>query len=162
MSSIKRSGGQRAQAPGWWLASSLLLCALVLTGCEVDSASSAIEITPSSVALAAKGQSVTLTCVGGYECRWSLETEAWGMLNTHQGSQVIYTSLYQPSGDAPAVQTVTVASRFSSMSGLESAQIPGAATNAPSTNTLYATAKIIHLPLAATASESADAQSASP
>ena len=114
---------------------------LLLAGCEVDSASSTVEITPDSVALGSKGQAVTLTAVGGYECTWSLATDTWGILNTRKGNQVVYTSLYQPTGETPVMQIVTVASKFTTMSGLV------AATNIPSTNVHYATAYITHLPV---------------
>lgn len=118
---------------------------LFLAGCEVDSASSTVEITPDSVQLGSKGQAVTLTAVGGYECTWSLATDSWGILNTRRGNQVVYTSLYQPSGDTPAVQIVTVASKFTTMSGMDNASMLAGATNIPSTNVHYATAYIYHL-----------------
>ncbi len=134
--------------PRFWnlLGAGLAMAAGVfLAGCEVDSASSTIEITPDSVVLGSKNQSVTLTCVGGYECTWSLETETWGTLNTRRGNQVVYTSLYQPSGDTPVVQIVTVASKFTTMAGLEYGASLAGATNIPTTNTQYATAYITHL-----------------
>ena len=109
---------------------------LFLAGCEVDSASATIEITPDSAVLTNKGEFVTLTAVGGYEYTWSLATEAWGTLNTRKGNQVVYTSQYQPAGDTPVLQIVTVASRFTTMAG---------ATNIPTTNTQYAVAYITHL-----------------
>ncbi len=121
----------------------LLVSMLFCGGCEVDSASSELYITPDSVALSDVGQSVTLTCVGGYQCSWSLATENWGRLNTRRGDQVIYTSEYRPADGLPVVQVVTVSSRFSSMSG--QANLAGA-TNASMTNAQYATAYITHLP----------------
>jgi len=124
----------------------ITVAGLFLAGCEVDSASSTVEITPDSVVLGSKGQSVTLTCVGGYECTWSLATETWGTLNTRKGIQVVYTSLYQPAGDTPVVQIVTVASKFTTMSGMDQTSILAGATNIPpSTNIQYATAYITHL-----------------
>ncbi|MBU4198643.1 MAG: hypothetical protein KKE37_03010 [Verrucomicrobia bacterium] len=125
----------------------IIAAGLFLAGCEVDSASSSIEITPDSVALGSKGQSVTLTAVGGYECTWSLATDTWGILNTRKGNQVVYTSLYQPSGELAVIQIVTLASKFTTMSGLDNTSVLVAATNIPSTNVHYATAYITHLPV---------------
>jgi len=125
----------------------LLAGALFIAGCEVDSATSTVEITPDSVVLTDKGQAITLTAVGGYECTWSLATETWGTLNTRKGNQIIYTSQYQPSGETPVLQIVTVASRFTTMSSMERASVV-AATNIPSTGIVqYATAYITHLPV---------------
>jgi len=125
----------------------IIAAGLFLAGCEVDSASSTIEITPDSVVLTEKGQSVTLTCIGGYECTWSLATESYGMLNTRRGIQVVYTSQYKPAaGSDPALQIVTVASKFTTMSAMEYDATLAGATNIPTTNTQYATAYITHLP----------------
>jgi hypothetical protein len=133
-------------------ASLIIAAGLFLAGCEVDSASSTIEITPDSVTLASTEQSVTLTCVGGYECTWSLATEAWGTLNTRRGISVVYTSHYQPpAGSTPVQQIVTVASRFTTMSGMDQSYIPAGATNIPGTNTQYASAYITHLPAVSSA-----------
>ncbi len=138
------------QNMGHWIVAGVGLLAaggLFLAGCEVDSASSTIYISPDSASLSEKEQSVELTCKGGYECTWSLATESWGTLNTRRGLSVVYTSHYQPAaGETPAVQIVTVASRFTSMSGLDSAATLAGATNTPSTNIQYATAYISHLP----------------
>ena len=124
----------------------LLAGALFIAGCEVDSATSTVEITPDSVVLTDKGQAVTLTAVGGYECTWSLGTETWGTLNTRRGNQVIYTSQYQPSGETPVMQIVTVASRFTTMSSMDY-DLVVAATNSLATGIVhYATAYITHLP----------------
>ncbi len=127
----------------------IIAAGLFLAGCEVDSASSTIEITPDSVVLGKKGESVTLTCAGGYECTWSLETESYGTLNTRRGIQVVYTSQYQPAGGADSViQVVTVASRFSRIASADYTTTMAGATNIPSTNTTiqYATAYITQLP----------------
>jgi hypothetical protein len=118
---------------------------LWLAGCEVDSAASTIYITPDSVVLTEKYQAVTLTCEGGYECTWSLATDTWGTLNTRRGNQVVYTSLYKPSGDTPVVQVVTVASKFTEMNGLQGVPTLGGATNVPTTNIVYASAYITHM-----------------
>ena len=120
------------------------LAAGLLAGCEVDSASARIEITPDSAVMGHVGQEVALTCVGGYECTWSLGTETYGTLSTRRGNQVVYTSRYQPAGDSTVLQVVTVASHINPYSALEGAMLAGA-TNLPSTNVQYATAHITHL-----------------
>lgn len=135
---------------------------LLLAGCEVDSASSTVEISPDAAYLNSKYQAVTLTAVGGYECTWSLATDAWGYLNTRKGSQVVYTSVYQPTGESPAIQIVTVASKFTTMSGMDNGSLPVAATNVPSTNVHYATAYIYHLPVVTTATVEAISPAAGP
>ena len=109
------------------------------TGCEVDSADYAIYISPDSGTLY-KNNSITLTAQGGYVYSWSLSEESWGALNTRAGSQVIYTSLYEPTDDIPAVQVVTLTSTFSN-SGESSST-----TNSSSTNSHTAEAYITHMP----------------
>lgn len=132
-----------------WVAAGAALVAaggLILAGCEVDSASSQIHISPDSALVSNIYDTVTLTCVGGYECTWSLATDTWGTLNTRRGIQVIYTSLYQPPGDTPVVQVVTVTSKFTSMSRAVGSSTQAGATNPPITNIVVsATAHITHL-----------------
>ena len=110
------------------------------TGCNVDSADSTIQISPNSGTLY-KDNSITLTAQGGYVYSWSLSEESWGILNPRVGSQVIYTSLYEPTDGIPAVQVVTVTSTFSSSSGGGSSS-----TNGSSTNSYTAEAYITHIP----------------
>lgn len=87
------------------------LSLLTLCGCEIGSADESVTINPDSATIT-KGQSVTLTASGGYVYRWSLAHDDWGILNTRSGNQVVYTSLYQPSGTLPASQIITVTSTF--------------------------------------------------
>lgn len=89
---------------------SVAVTVLLFCGCEVDSASSDIYISPSSAVLR-KHESVTLTAYDGYYYEWSVSEETWGVLDTHRGTVVTYTSLYEPAADTPAVQTITVTSR---------------------------------------------------
>lgn len=123
-----------------WIFTALGLAWLVfLTGCEIDSADSSVRIAPDSATLAINA-SVTLVAQGGYEYAWSLSTEEWGTLNIRTGSQVVYTSLYEPSGDTPAVQVVTVVSAFSSSGS-------GGSSNDTSTSSVSsAEAYITHMP----------------
>ncbi len=125
----------------WWVCVLSLLVTGVtcFTGCEVDSADYAIYISPDSGTLY-KNNSITLTAQGGYVYSWSLSEESWGALNTRAGSQVIYTSLYEPTDDIPAVQVVTLTSTFSN-SGESSST-----TNSSSTNSHTAEAYITHMP----------------
>lgn len=103
--------------------------AFMLTGCEVESASRKIEISPDSATLKF-GQAVTLTASHGYVYSWSLSDNALGTLNTRQGSQVIYTSLTDPA--TPVVQTVTVTSTFSD------SDASGTGSNAPTVHSTEA------------------------
>ena len=97
---------------------------LLISGCETESASSPIRISPSSVSIE-KNQTVRFTVSGGYDHTWSLETDDWGMLSTRTGSATAYTSLYDPgtdtnTGPKTALQILTVVSTIqgtSSQSG---------------------------------------------
>lgn len=113
----------------------------VLTGCKIESADSEVRIEPDSAVLE-KHQSVTLTAHGGYHCKWSLGTEEWGVLSTRSGSEVVYTSLYEPSGDTPVVQVVTVSSTFYTSDSGSSAGTNGGSTSYVSSAEAY----ITHLP----------------
>jgi hypothetical protein len=88
-----------------------LLCALLLAaGCEVESSTADVNITPSSATLH-HGESRTFTANGGYEYRWSLKEPTWGMLSTLTGPETTYTSRYTPTGtNTVASQTLTVTS----------------------------------------------------
>ncbi|MBI2441774.1 MAG: hypothetical protein HYV35_10440 [Lentisphaerae bacterium] len=101
---------------GLWLGRALVSVPLLslVTGCELESASQRIEIRPDTATLK-YGQTVTLTAYNGYIYDWSLSDGTIGALNTRRGSQVIYTSLTDPS--TPAVQVVTAVSTFSDTMG---------------------------------------------
>lgn len=76
------------------LASAVLVAGLFLgTGCDTDSASSAVDVSPSSVVLS-QGESATFTASGGYEYTWSLDpNDGSGRLSTFKGPTVTYTCL---------------------------------------------------------------------
>jgi len=116
-----------------------------LVGCEIESADYPVRIEPDSATIS-KHASITLTAYDGYQYQWSLSTETWGTLNTRKGNQVIYTSLYEPSGSTPEIQIVTVVSTFSSSgSGV------GGTNSSSSTSVSYsAEAYITHLPSSST------------
>ncbi len=107
------------------------------TGCEVDSADTDIYISPDSGVLN-KNQSVTLTAHNGYTYTWSLGTEEWGTLNHRTGSDVVYTSLYEPS-DTPVVQIITVSSVFYSSDSTGGTDTNGSSTSYVSTAQAYIT-----------------------
>lgn len=82
--------------------SMLLACAGILTwsGCETDSSSETVVISPQSVVVK-RGQTVTFTASGGYDYRWSLDPDdGSGALNAFYGNSVIYTCL-ATNGTAP-------------------------------------------------------------
>jgi len=97
--------------------------AFLLTSCEVESADREIIIHPDSATIT-YGQAVTLSALNGYVYNWSLSDNTMGTLNTHQGQQVIYTSLTDPA--TPVVQTITVTSTFS-----DNANTNGTGSNTP-------------------------------
>jgi hypothetical protein len=81
-----------------WILLIIAVCAAVAAffcACEVDSASGEVVISPSSAVLK-KGESIQFTASGGYEYRWSLKNEEWGMLSSRRGPLTVYTSLYDP------------------------------------------------------------------
>ena len=110
-------------------------------GCEVDSGNSGIYITPDSGVLSKHG-SVTLTAHNGYRYEWSLNGETWGVLNPRRGQQVVYTSLYAPTGGTPVVQIITVSSSLLDTSTSDDSSV----TNGSSTTAETAEAYITHLP----------------
>jgi len=110
---------------GLWLgcAAVMVPLAFLLTSCEVESADREIIIHPDSATIT-YGQAVTLSALNGYVYNWSLSDNTMGTLNTHQGQQVIYTSLTDPA--TPVVQTITVTSTFS-----DNANTNGTGSNTP-------------------------------
>ena len=95
-----------------------VLC--VMAGCETESASSRITISPSESSLR-KDQSVTLTASGGYDYEWSLSAEDWGTLSRRRGTSTTYTSLYEPGSNNVETQIITVTSVIEGNSSTNSA-----------------------------------------
>lgn len=93
---------------GTALASTMLVSGLFLgTGCDTDSASSEVGVTPSSVVLN-KGQSAEFTASTGYEYTWSLDPDdGSGRLSTLKGPTVTYTCLATNIGTSPKKVVVT-------------------------------------------------------
>ena len=126
----------QCESIGLWLGCMVVVAplALLLTGCEVESASRKIVINPDSATIK-YGQALTLSALNGYVYTWSLSDNTMGTLNTRQGQQVTYTSLTDPA--TPVVQIITVSSTFSDTD--ES----GTGSNAPVVHT--AEAYITHI-----------------
>lgn len=94
-----------------------LLAGLILSGgCETEALTGRINVTPSEVTIS-YGQSVTFTASGGYEYRWSLQNEDWGVLSSRTGSSVTYTSLYRPATNDVETQVLTVTGTFAGSAG---------------------------------------------
>lgn len=111
--------------------------ACLAAGCEVDSASHRIEVRPDSVTLEYK-ESVTLSAYNGYVYDWSLSDPSLGTLDRRRGQMVTYTSLYQGTGSAQ--QVVTVTSTFS-----DSSNTSDGGTNTPTPTVHQAEAYITHI-----------------
>lgn len=88
------------------------ICA-AFTGCDDDSASSRITVTPASATIE-KGQSIEFEASGGYQYTWSLDedtagAEPYARLSSRKGSRITYTSLRDGAG-ADEVRVLTVTS----------------------------------------------------
>ena len=95
------------------IAISLSAACALLIGCDSDSATSKVSISPSSVTVE-KGNSIEFTASGGYEYTWSLAEDsagasAYGILSNRTGQKTTYTSLRNASSD-PVVRVLTVTS----------------------------------------------------
>jgi hypothetical protein len=84
--------------------------AVLVTGCEVESASvNKINVSPSS-AILRPDEAVTLTASGGFDYKWALTGDATlGTLSTTKGPTTTYTSTHDPGSDT-VVQTVQLTS----------------------------------------------------
>lgn len=100
------------------LAAAFSAMAILLGGCETESAASAqITVSPSSARLSARNPSVTLSASGGWNYTWSLSNSSYGSLSRASGSSVTYTASFfgGDSGSSNAVeQIVTVSAAGSS------------------------------------------------
>lgn len=94
-----------------FLAASCVLALAVgaaLTGCETESATSAlITVSPESARLA-YGESQTFTAQGGRSYSWALSSTSYGALSSRSGESVTYTSFYEGSSSTNPVVTLTV------------------------------------------------------
>ena len=77
--------------------------AAIITGCETESATSAlITVSPESARLA-YGESQTFTAKGGRSYSWELSSTSYGALSSRSGESVTYTSFYEGGGTNPVV-----------------------------------------------------------
>jgi hypothetical protein len=114
------------------LAPTFLIAGLFLgMGCDTDSASSAIDVSPSSVVLE-KGESANFTASGGYEYTWSLDPDdGSGRLSTLTGPTVTYTCL-NTNGVTPKKVVVT-----STIEGTSTSSSSGTTSNGTTTTSAY-------------------------
>jgi len=127
------------------ICASLPILGLVLalsSGCESESVSQTdIQVTPAYSEIT-KGQSIALTASGWKNYRWSLQNEEIGLLSSHVGAQVVYTSI----GGSKETQVVRVTADTPSEYGKDTT--PSDGTNAPpravSSGIATGTARIRH------------------
>lgn len=98
---------------------------MVVAGCETQSASTKVFITPSSVTLRAR-QSAEFTASGGFEYTWSLASDidgstAWATLSTRTGPRTTYTSLRSSGTNDVIVKVLTVTSSIPDEEGTNAA-----------------------------------------
>lgn len=79
---------------------------LVWVGCDTDSATSDITISPSSVAMSA-GKSQEFVASGGYSYKWELQNSGVGYLSSLTGDRVVYTAPSTASSNSTQVIQVT-------------------------------------------------------
>ncbi len=94
----------------------LLFLGLLVIGCETDSATSPLTITPAHVQLR-RGQSQEFVAAGGYEYNWSIEKKGMGILaRTPENNRVVYTAVTAPE-EGTAIQVLRVVSWIEGASG---------------------------------------------
>lgn len=96
-----------------------LLILVAITGCETQSASTTINITPAA-ATVRKGESVTFTASGGYDYQWTLADYTLGRLSNNRGTSVTYTGIYDSGGSNTVQQTLTAQSFIDGYAGASS------------------------------------------
>ena len=130
----------------WLVAAQLMSAAgalLLAGGCEVESASNRIRISPESVTLR-KDEVCMFTAEGGYVYTWSLENEQWGTLSSRHGNPVYYTCTYVPSNEPYSIQTIYVVSTYRDTTDYDDATTNSTGTNNPSVYQDQAEAYIVH------------------
>jgi hypothetical protein len=98
----------RAKASPLTLAALLgcLVGSVTWMGCDTDSSTSDITITPSAVALSA-GKSQEFVASGGYSYKWTLQKSGVGYLSSLTGDRVVYTAPGTASSNTTQVIEVT-------------------------------------------------------
>lgn len=128
------------------------LAMTLMTGCETDSASEQVRISPETVTVNT-GDAVEFTAASGYEYSWSLDgSDVYGYLQSRTGQRVTYVCTASPISNS-ITRTLTVHSTIAnSGSGSGSTTTTTSGTNGTTTTTSLpaewsATAQIIHLPV---------------
>ena len=132
-----------------WVVSALMAAAsgalLLSGGCEVDSASNRVRISPESSTIR-KGEVGMFTAEGGYVYTWSLENEQWGRLSARHGNPVFYTSAYTPSNEPHSIQTIYVVSTYRDTTDYDDSTTNTTSTNEPANYHDSAEAYVVHKP----------------
>ena len=81
------------------------LALIFCIGCETDSASEPVRVSPNSVSIR-QGQQIEFEAFDGYQYTWSLENDSWGTLSTRTGSRTTYTSTYTPASNSTEVTQI--------------------------------------------------------
>jgi plastocyanin len=133
------------------LATALPVLALLLpTGCEVDSASEQVLISPES-ATVDPGDQVQFTAASGYEYTWSLSgDDSLGYLSNKTGQHTTYVATAAPISNS-LTRTLTVQSRIPNSGSGSTTTTTTDGTNTTTTTTSLpeewtAEAQIIHRP----------------
>ncbi len=80
--------------------------AMLYSGCE-SAEDFSIDISPAYAEVTAKGQTVTLTASGWSGYTWSLSSEEWGYLTSHNGKSVSYVVTEMPTASSTLTVTAT-------------------------------------------------------
>ena len=80
--------------------------AMLHSGCE-SAEDFSIDISPAYAEVTAKGQTVTLTASGWSGYTWSLGSEEWGYLTSHNGKSVSYVVTEMPTASSTLTVTAT-------------------------------------------------------
>ena len=80
--------------------------AMLHSGCE-SAEDFSIEISPAYSEVTAKGQTVALTASGWSGYTWSLSSEEWGYLTSHNGKSVSYVVTKMPEASSTLTVTAT-------------------------------------------------------
>lgn len=83
-----------------------LVTTMLYSGCE-SAEDFSIEVSPAYSEVKAKGQTVTLTASGWSGYTWSLGSEEWGYLTSHNGKSVSYVVTEMPADTTTINVTAT-------------------------------------------------------
>ena len=97
-------------------AGSLLLAVWVIVGCETQSATAPIDVSPASATLTV-GQSQEFVATGCFDYNWSLSDSSIGTLSDTSGNRVTYTDTASPATNSVLTQVITVVSSLPGQTG---------------------------------------------